>query len=53
MVEKDGAFEVEKVELEDDVYYEKALSDEKESNKCYPGLKELRFSVYSLNKLTQ
>lgn len=34
-------------ELDDDYYKNKALESEKESDKYYPGLKQLNFILYS------
>lgn len=42
---------IEEILLEDQKYYAKALKEEKESDKYYPGLKELKFYIYKFTKL--
>ncbi len=50
-MKQDNLFQIEEIFLEDEKYYAKSLAIEKESNKFYPGLKELKFYIYKFTKL--
>lgn len=47
---KEGGYQLEVEQLEHEKYYKKCLEDEQRSLKEYPGLRELRFSMYIFTK---
>lgn len=53
IMREQGGFNYTLEELEGPIYRQKALPSEKESDKFYPGIKNLKFELFSFKLSTQ